>query len=98
MKPDGAFMTNCRNLDVAAILSDDEKREQATGVREINRVERRSGLKQNRPLREGDLFQIPIERRESFRGQRRKQAVVPVAVFGAIDQLSLLTCPKGIHL
>jgi hypothetical protein len=95
MKPDGAFMANCRNLDVAAIVSDDEKREQATGVREINCVEGRSGLKENRPLREGDLFQIPIERRESFGGQRRKQAVVPVAVFGAIDQLSLLTLPKG---
>ena len=95
MKPDGAFMANCRNLDVAAILGDDEKREEATGVREINCVEGRSGLKENRPLREGDLFQIPIERRKSLGGQCRKQAVVPVAVFGAIDQLSLLTCPKG---
>jgi len=52
METNGAFIANCRNLDVAAIPSDDEKREQAAGLRKINRVDGRPGLKKDRPLRE----------------------------------------------
>jgi hypothetical protein len=83
----------CR-FDVIPGRSQDQKRNEA-GLREVNGIEWRARLKHHHPLRDPNLYQVLIEDRESFGGQRRKQAVASVVVAYSIGQNNLLTAPEG---
>ena len=102
LQANGAFTAHHRRLEDIPSRSQDQKRNEA-GLREVDGVKRRAGLKHHRPLRDRNLFQVPIEVRESFRGQCRKQAVAPMVVAQCFGQNDLLiahraacqTCPAG---
>jgi hypothetical protein len=94
LQANGAFTAHHCRLEGIPSRSQDEKRNEA-GLREVDGIERRAGLKYHRPLRDRNLSQVPIEVRESFRGQRRKQAVAPVVVAQRFGQNDLLTAQRA---
>jgi hypothetical protein len=64
-------------------------------LREVDVLELIARLKEDCSLLERDLSQIPLEKRESIGGQRREQAVVPMAFGRGVGQFVLLSCPDA---
>jgi hypothetical protein len=82
VQADRAFTSDRGGVYGATILAEDRQRDEA-GLREVDILEPVARLKEDCPLLERDLSQIPLEKRESIGGQCRKQAVVPMAVGAA---------------
>jgi len=97
LQADGALTAHHCRLEGIPSRSQDQKRNEA-GLREVDGIEWRAGLKYHRPLRDRNLFQVPIEVRERFRGQSRKQAVAPVVMADWVGQNNLLTAQRAAYL
>jgi hypothetical protein len=78
VQADRAFTADRGGFYGATIPAEDRQRDEA-GLREVDVLEPVAGLKKDGSLLERDLSEIPLDKRESVGGQRREQAVVPMA-------------------
>ena len=85
MESNRALAANRHRFDSVAIPRDDQQRDQPR-LREINRIDGCAGLVNDFALRQADLLQVSVQHRESVRGQRRQEAVVPMVLAHRLGQ------------